>query len=114
MDQEILGFHLDVNLIPLGNVDKMGDGIRMAFEVGAAEEGLGVLELYSSGPVGPGFVRRNAIEKAASQPDLWVDPRGERFCDESIGFYDTSMGNANARHKEGYVYRLFDRSSYKS
>jgi fumarate reductase flavoprotein subunit len=104
------GFDLDVNVIPIGNVDKTGDGIRMAFEAGAAEEGLGVLETYSAGPFGPDFVMKGPLEMAAAQPDLWVDPRGERYCDESIAFYDTSMGNANARYKEGYTYRLFDDS----
>jgi fumarate reductase flavoprotein subunit len=50
VDQEIHGFDLDVNMIPFGNIDKMGDGIRMAWEVGAAEEGMGVLEMYRFGP----------------------------------------------------------------
>jgi fumarate reductase flavoprotein subunit len=104
------GLDLDVNITPIGNVDKMGDGIRMAFEVGAAEEGLGVLETYAAGPFGEGFAMKGPLEMAAAQPDLWVDPRGERFCDESIAFYDTSMGNANGRYKEGYTYRLFDDS----
>jgi fumarate reductase flavoprotein subunit len=104
------GFDLNVNMIPIGNVDKMGDGIRMAFEVGAAEEGLGVLETFSAGPFGPEFVLKGSLEMAASQPDLWVDPRGERYCDESVTFYDTSHGNANARYKEGYTYRIFDDS----
>jgi len=104
------GLDLNVNLMPIGNVDKMGDGIRMALEVGAAEEGLGVLELYSAGPFGPDFVMKGSLEMVAAQPDLWVNSRGERYCDESIAFYDTSMGNANARYKEGYTYRLFDDS----
>lgn len=104
------GFDLGVNIIPVGNVDKMGDGIRMAFEVGATEEGLGLLEVYRVGPVGPEFAMGCQIEFAATQPDLWVNPRGERFCDESIGFYDTSVGNASARFKEGYTFSLFDDS----
>ncbi|MGD0914855.1 MAG: FAD-dependent oxidoreductase [Thermodesulfobacteriota bacterium] len=104
------GFDLDVNVIPVGNVDKMGDGIRMAWEVGAAEEGLGVLELFRVGPVGPEFAMKGQIEFIAAQPDLWVNPRGERFCDEGIAFYDTSVGNANARQKEGFTYSLFDES----
>ena len=102
------GYELDVNVIPVGNVDKTGDGIRMAWEAGAAEEGMGLLELYSAGPVGPGFAMMNPMEKAAAQPDLWVDPRGERFCDETITFFDSAVGNASARFKEGYHYRLFD------
>ena len=104
------GFDLDVNVIPVGNVDKMGDGIRMAWEVGAAEEGMGLLELFRAGPVGPEFAMKGQIEFIAAQPDLWVNPRGERFCDEGIAFYDTSVGNANARQKEGYTYSIFDES----
>jgi fumarate reductase flavoprotein subunit len=104
------GFDLDINLIPIGNVDKMGDGIRMAWEVGAAEEGMGTLEMFRVGPVGPDFAMKGQIEFAVVQPDLWVSPRGERFCDEGIAFYDTSVGNANARFKEGYTYSLFDDS----
>jgi fumarate reductase flavoprotein subunit len=53
---------------------------------------------------------KGQIEFIAAQPDLWVNPRGERFCDEGIAFYDTSVGNANARQKEGFTYSLFDES----
>jgi fumarate reductase flavoprotein subunit len=104
------GFDLDVNVMPVGNVDKMGDGIRMAWEVGAAEEGMGILELFRVGPIGPDHPMKNQIEFAAGQPDLWVNSKGERFCDEGIAFYDTSVGNANARYKEGYTYSIFDDS----
>ncbi len=102
------GFDLGVNLIPIGNVDKMGDGIRMAWEAGAAAEGISVLELYRVGPITTDI--GGQVEFAAVQPDLWINPRGERFCDESIAFYDSSVGNANARHKEGYTFSLFDES----
>ena len=102
------GFDLGVNLMPVGNVDKTGDGIRMAWEAGAAEEGKSLLELYRAGPAGPDFNLGNQIEFAVTQPDLWVNPRGERFCDESICFYDSSVGNANARSKEGYTWSIFD------
>ena len=104
------GFDLDVNLLPVGNVDKTGDGIRMAREAGGAEEGMGLLELYSAGPIGPGFAMMNPMEIAGAQPDLWVDPQGYRFCDETVTFYDSSVGNVSARFKEGYHYRLFDES----
>jgi succinate dehydrogenase/fumarate reductase flavoprotein subunit len=104
------GFDLGVNVFPVGNVDKTGDGIRMAWEIGAAEEGLGVLELYRVGPVGPEFPMMGQLEFIPAQPDLWVSQSGERFCDESIAFSETSSGNANARHKEGYTYSLFDES----
>jgi fumarate reductase flavoprotein subunit len=102
------GFDLDINLVPVGNVDKMGDGIRMAWEIGAADEGINVLELYRVGPVGPEFAMGGQIEIATIQPYLWVNPRGERFCDESIAFYDSSVGNAAAKYKEGYTYSIFN------
>ncbi len=104
------GFDLDVNLFIVGNVDKVGDGIRMAWECGSDEEGMGVIELFRVGPLGPEFPMKSHIQAAAIQPDLWVDPRGERFCDEGIAFYDTSVGNVNARFKEGYTWSLMDDS----
>jgi fumarate reductase flavoprotein subunit len=42
-----------------------------------------------------------------------VDPDGRRFCDEGIAFYDTSIGNANSRYKEGYTFSIFDDSIIK-
>ena len=104
------GYDLGVNMVPFGNVDKMGDGIRMAWEAGAAEEGMGVLEMFRVGPVSPEFSLQGQIEYAVMQPDLWVDPRGERFCDETVVFHDSSMGNAAARYKEGYTFSIFDDS----
>ena len=47
------GFDLDENLVLLGNTGKMGDGIRMAWEMGAAHEGMGVLHILRIGPTGP-------------------------------------------------------------
>jgi fumarate reductase flavoprotein subunit len=104
------GLDLGVNVLAIGNVDKMGDGIRMAWEAGAAEEGMGPQQLFRAGPIGPDFPMGCSIEIAAMQPDLWVDPRGLRFCDETIGFFDTLVGNAAARYKEGFTYSLFDDS----
>jgi fumarate reductase flavoprotein subunit len=105
------GFDLDVNLIPVGNTDKMGDGIRMAWEAGAAEENKNLLELFRVGPIGQEFAMGGQIEIATLQPGLWVNPRGERFCDESVGFYDSSVGNANAKVKEGYTFSIFDEAA---
>jgi fumarate reductase flavoprotein subunit len=104
------GFDLGNNLLPVGNVDKMGDGIRMAWEVGAAEEGIGTMEFFRIGPIQQDLGRSGMVSVIIIQPDLWVNQAGERFCDEGTTFYDTSEGNANARHKEGYTYSLFDDS----
>jgi fumarate reductase flavoprotein subunit len=100
-----------VNLFPVGNTGKTGDGLRMAWEAGAAEEGVETIELFRVAPVGPEFAMGCHLEQAAAQPDLWVTARGERFCDESIGFWDTPVGNAQARFKaDGCTFSLLDDS----
>jgi fumarate reductase flavoprotein subunit len=102
------GLDLGVNVLPMGNVGKMGDGIRMAWEAGAGETGIEVLELFRVGPVGPGHEPQTPVEYAGVQPELWVDTDGRRFCDETIGFYETSVGNASARTRQWCNYTVFD------
>jgi fumarate reductase flavoprotein subunit len=102
------GFDLGRTVMPIGNVGKMGDGIRMAWEMGGASEGMGVLHLIRVAPFSPEFPFMNTVEGAAIQPMLWVDPKGERFCDEGIAYYDTSLGNVNSRYKQGHTFCLFD------
>jgi fumarate reductase flavoprotein subunit len=105
------GYELGRDVVPVGNTAKMGDGIRMAWEAGAAEEGIGLLELFRVAPLAPDFSTWNDIEIAGAQPDLWVTPRGERFCDETVAFWDTHVGNANAKYaREGYTWNLMDDS----
>jgi fumarate reductase flavoprotein subunit len=106
--QKYAGHELGRTVTPMGNVGKMGDGIRMAWEMGAAAEGMGVLHLIRVAPFGPEFSFMNTVEGAAIQPVLWVDPKGERFCDEGIAYYDTSLGNVNSRYRQGYTFCLFD------
>lgn len=106
--RQYAGLELGRTVFPMGNVGKMGDGIRMAWEMGAAAEGMGVLHLIRVAPFSPEFPFMNAVEGSAIQPALWVDPRGERFCDEGIAYYDTSLGNVNSRYPQGYTFCLFD------
>jgi succinate dehydrogenase/fumarate reductase flavoprotein subunit len=105
------GFELGSNLFPVGNTGKTGDGIRIAWEVGAAEEGVETIEMFRVAPIGAEFAMGCDLEQAGAQPDLWVTARGERFCDESIAFWDTPVGNAQARYKaDGYTFSIFDDS----
>jgi fumarate reductase flavoprotein subunit len=103
------GYELERNLFPLGNVDKTGDGIRMAWEVGAAEEGMGLLQCLRVGPLlGPGVKFMQQLECVAMQPNLYVNQAGERYCDESMTPNFTFDGNALARTKEKYSFSIFD------
>jgi fumarate reductase flavoprotein subunit len=105
------GYDLGVNLFPVGNTGKTGDGLRMAWEAGAAEEGVSTIEMFRVAPTGDEFAMGCNLEQASAQPDLWVTARGERFCDETITFWDTPLGNAQGRYmNDGCTYSLFDDS----
>ncbi|MGD0794820.1 MAG: FAD-dependent oxidoreductase [Dehalococcoidales bacterium] len=108
------GLDLGVNLIPVRNYEKTGDGIRMAWESGAAEEGMGVLHFFRAGPFGPGARMMGHLECSGLQPYLWVNRQGERFCDETVAFNDSYMGNTVARLKEGYSYSIFDEAARRN
>ncbi len=111
-DKELLkrytGLDLRVNLFALGNSEKYGEGLKMAWAAGAAIEGMGVLNFSFGGPVGPGIKRSGHIVAAVRQPELWISQHGVRFCDESIVHNSIFCGNAMSRQKGGYVFRIFD------
>jgi len=104
------GHDLGVDLIAVGNTGKMGDGIRMAWEAGAAEEGIEALQLIRVAPVGPEFAMATISRSWRCQPDSTLMPvpvvlRRER------AFYDTNSGNANARCSgDGFTFSVFDDS----
>lgn len=102
------GLDLNENLFPIGNTGKMGDGIRMAHAVGAASEGIGVIEMLRTGKEQPG--KMTQIGFAVVQPDLWITDRGKRYCDETVTFDDTSMGNASVKQTRGAGFSIFDTS----
>jgi fumarate reductase flavoprotein subunit len=93
----------DENMHCLG-LPLMGDGLQMATEIGAATEGLGILQL--NGQYVPGSLRLRAV---AQEPNMiWVNKRGERFADEGIAFYFPERGNVVIRQPEKISYSLFD------
>ena len=60
----------------MGNVGKTGDGIRMAWEAGAGEEGMERSRAVPRRPGRTGVRSQTPVEYAAVQPDLWVDSEG--------------------------------------
>jgi fumarate reductase flavoprotein subunit len=82
----------------------MGDGLLMVLEIGAATEGLGILQLR-----GPCFPASPYLSVVIEEPNtIWVNRRGERFVDESIAFYWPESGNALNRQPDKISYSLFD------
>lgn len=96
------------NVLGVANVGKTGDGIQMAWKAGAAAEGLEVQASYRPGPVGEST--HSHLAAAARQPHLWLNPRGERFCDESIIFQWPFAGNALER-QGGTMFVVFDQGT---
>lgn len=103
------GFDLGENLFPLGNRNKEGEGIRMAWEVGAAEAGMGLIQVSFGTP--PRTKPNSHTLGAVGQPTLWVNQHGVRYCDEGIVQNMIYSGNALSKQPGGYVFRIFDEST---
>lgn len=93
-----------VPAIPLSQV---GGPIQMAWDVGAAPAGVGVI-MAICGITGEKI--DSQLLAAAAQPALWVNQNGERFCDESIFYNFPFAANAVANQPGGVAYCIFDES----
>jgi fumarate reductase flavoprotein subunit len=81
----------------------MGDGLIMATEIGAATEGLGILQLS-----GPSFRGSLLIASIAREPNsIWINKKGHRFINEAINQIPESS-NAVDRQPGKVSYTLFD------
>ena len=89
----------------------VGDGIRMAWEVGAAGESEMNMELAGGMPRGvQEFV---AVAAAFRQPNLLVNLLGERFMNEEIMANGAFTANAIARQKNRCAFMIFDEATKK-
>jgi fumarate reductase flavoprotein subunit len=81
-----------------------GDGLRMATEVGAATEGMAVLEME-----GPSFPWSRYLDMMTRRPNtIWINRRGERFVDETMASIFTESANAIYRQPGKVSYAMFD------
>jgi fumarate reductase flavoprotein subunit len=82
----------------------MGEGLQMATGIGAATEGLGNLLLR-----GPYFKGSLEVVTVAMEPStIWVNRKGERFTDETVGFHWPNAANALNQQPGRICYSLFD------
>jgi fumarate reductase flavoprotein subunit len=97
-----------------------GEGIRMAWEVGAGEEGMNMELIYGlSGMMGgsmdpasmAAMMQLMGVNFAFSQPSLMVNLLGERFMNEEIAGAWTFTANALARQKNGCGFSIFDEAT---
>jgi fumarate reductase flavoprotein subunit len=98
------------DVIPVGQIGKDGDGIKMAWAAGAAEEGVTVMQNYRPGLAG--FHPASQLIGMAVQPYFFVDPKGERYTDESNIVLWPYSGNA-LQKIGGTAYSIFDDATRK-
>ncbi|QTF08563.1 FAD-dependent oxidoreductase [Brenneria izadpanahii] len=93
------------DVIMVGQSGKDGEGIQMAWEAGAAEEGIEIMISYRPGL--PDFSTSSHLIAAAVQPYLYVDPTGRRYTDEYNIAEWPFAGNALERIG-GVAYSIYD------
>jgi fumarate reductase flavoprotein subunit len=102
------GYDLGTDLFDTVPCGKIGEGIEMAWTVGAAEEGTGVLLFNIGAPPGDTIKPFGHMLGAIAQPSLWINREGVRFCNEEIIQNMIHTGNAMARQPGRYTFRIFD------
>jgi len=89
----------------------VGEGLRMAWEAGAAQSQTTMHLIFSLPP--PYNGRGGAREELAffRQPNLIVNLLGERFANEEIIANTTYLGNAILRQKDHVGFAIFDKDT---
>ncbi|MGV0168410.1 FAD-dependent oxidoreductase [Furfurilactobacillus sp. WILCCON 0119] len=106
--------HYDTDrLVTVSSGKGTGDGLQMAWNVGAEQYGLGTAMLfggYLNDPDEPSFKMMGSEMNAAAgqQPLLWVNEDGHRFVDESVVYNFSYAGNA--LYTQNKVFSLLDSS----
>lgn len=91
-------------------LDKTGDGINMAMEVGASTEGWGLMT--HQGTDGPSVVPFGNLFTMVWQPALWVNKYGKRFVDETAVFSFTHASNIVYRQPGSFAWVVFDQDTF--
>ena len=102
LETYVKGWKNAISALPLHQV---GGPIKMAWDVGAAPDGMGVM-MAIVGVTGEKI--DSQLWAAAAQPALWVNAKGERFCDENIFYNFPFAANALASQPDGIGYCIFD------
>lgn len=107
------GFELGRNYNLMNNIPLSGEGIRQAWKLGAASDGMNLMfTTYCDGLPFPRSAKTQPLWDLMMFcfPYLWVNKNGERFVNEGNlnGCY---MANAVARQKDGAYFMLFDKAT---
>jgi fumarate reductase flavoprotein subunit len=108
MIKKHMGFEWGKDLFSFRIPGMVGDGIRMAWEAGAAPTEMNMEMIY--GMPGEWDPR---LHETFRQPHLMVNLLGERFMNEEIMPNTTFTGNAIARQKNRSAFLIFDENIKK-
>jgi fumarate reductase flavoprotein subunit len=113
------GFNIGRDLIILHKFKHItGDGIRMAWAIGAGMGGMGP-QLAGKNIPGPGIEKgvpwmvKNQLRVLEDQPYLWINQDGRRFINEEIVIDHPYISNAIAIQKGKCAYFVFDSQTKK-
>jgi fumarate reductase flavoprotein subunit len=105
MVREYAGFEMDKDIYPHRVPGLNGEGIRMAWEVGAKKTEMSMELVY--GMPDPLNVPPQ-LHEACRQPHLLVNYLGERFMNEAVMANVTYTGNAITLQKDKTAFLIFD------
>jgi fumarate reductase flavoprotein subunit len=106
MIKKYTGYELGQNLQGIRVPGVVGDGIRMAWEAGAAPTQMAMeLTILAAPAISEGYVY------IFHKPLLMVNAAGERFANEEVIFNPTFIGNTVSRQKKGYAFMIFDENT---
>ncbi len=111
MVNEQTGFTLGEDMHSFRIPGITGDGIRMAWEAGAAKTEMGMEMIYG---MPDNLSIPPQLHEACRQPHLLVNLLGERFINEAILPNVTFTGNALARQKDRCAFLIFDAAILKA
>lgn len=104
MIRKYTGYEYGKDLFPVSARNMVGDGIRMAWEVGAGQGPMNMEIIYLVPETDP----LREVTAAMRQPNLIVNLAGERFFNEEISGNTTFTGNAISLQKNRCAFNIFD------
>ncbi len=115
-DTDLVKKTTGIDMIPVGAPGRTGDGIKMAFAVGAVGDNMGPMMINGAFMPAEGEAICNGPNKEVRalfrQGLLYVDGTGNRFFDEELTIDWPTASNAIARSGE-WTYIVFDEKTKK-
>ena len=92
-----------------------GDGLNMAWSAGAAEEGIEVAQWFGMkyGPEAKKMEDSGKLTDLVRNPLLFVNTRGERFCNEEEAYESAALGTYMYNQPDGDMYIILNDSIIK-